>query len=66
MDINNLTWFCHICGQERPDNKISVMHHPLIANGQLIGMQNVRYCNDRPSCIVKAADFVFVRNEDES
>jgi len=50
--IENLTWKCHICGEERPDNKISVVTYPL---KNLEGAErNLRYCNDKKECIDKA------------
>lgn len=51
------TWKCHICGKERPDDKISVVSRPIVANGQVIGQQNVRYCNDNADCIRRAQTF---------
>ncbi|GAI67641.1 unnamed protein product, partial [marine sediment metagenome] len=45
------TWKCHICGEERPDERISVFTTPWVINGQTVGSQNIRYCNDRPACI---------------
>lgn len=45
------TWTCHICGKKRPDDKISVVSTPMVVNGQVIGQQNVRYCNDNAVCI---------------
>ena len=53
------TWKCHICGEERPNGKISVLTKPLIINGQVCGEQNIRYCNDRPACIERAKEFSF-------
>ena len=47
--ITNLTWRCHVCGEERPDDKISVFKKK-IKIGNAEGQQNVRYCNDRPGC----------------
>ena len=57
------TWKCHICGEERPDAKISVLTKPLIINGQVVpgGQQNIRYCNDRPACIEGAKEFSFFK-----
>lgn len=54
-----LTWECHICGETRPDEKISVMSKPLIINGKALfgGTQNIRYCNDKQSCIDGAPAF---------
>ena len=48
--MNNLTWTCHICKEERPDDKISVFKRDLNLRGIII-TENVRYCNDRPACI---------------
>ena len=46
-----LTWKCHICDEERPDAKISVITKPLVVNGMACGEQNIRYCNDKAECI---------------
>jgi len=44
-------WRCHVCGKQRPDDKISVLSKPItLPDGRIIGQQNVRYCNDNPSC----------------
>jgi len=51
------TWTCHICGRERPDNRISVLTKPLIMNGKVVGEQNIRYCNDNPKCLEGAKKF---------
>jgi len=61
-ELRNITWTCHICGKERPDAKISVHTTPLIIGGQVMGDQNVRYCNDNPECRKKAQDYKFVEN----
>jgi hypothetical protein len=45
-----LTWTCHVCGETRSDDKISVQSKTVEVNGIVI-KQNVRYCNDRPACI---------------
>lgn len=57
IDWDNLTWTCMICGNRRPDAKISVWKTDLseqygLPPGHVT--QNVRYCNDREAC-VKAA-----------
>ena len=54
-----LTWVCHICKEERPDAKISVLTKPLMFEGKQLGRQNVRYCNDKPSCLEGAKEFEF-------
>lgn len=67
FDPSTLTWECHICGEERPDDKISVVTKPLVINGQVVpgGEQNIRYCNDRPACIEAAKDFSFFKDREE-
>lgn len=59
------TWKCHICGEERPDERISVVTKPLVINGQTVGDQNIRYCNDRPVCIEGAKEFSFFKGKRE-
>ena len=49
-------WTCHVCNRERPDAKISVYSKPLVINGQVVGTQNIRYCNDNPECIQRAPE----------
>ena len=62
MSLKNLTWTCHICGRERPDNKISVLSKALqLNNGRICGQQNIRYCNDNPDCAEKAKEFSFFK-----
>lgn len=60
LDEKVLTWKCHICGEVRPDSKISVETKPLIINGQVCGEQNIRYCNDRGRCVSGVENFTFV------
>jgi hypothetical protein len=61
--FENLTWTCHICGKKRPDAAISVFIKPLIIDGQIMGNQNIRYCNDNPDCIKKVKDFSFIKGD---
>lgn len=57
-----ITWKCHICGETRPDNKISILTKPLAMNSGLnIGEQNIWYCNDKPECLEGAKKFSFVK-----
>lgn len=56
-------WICHICGEERPDAKISVLTRPLIINGRQCGEQNIRHCNDRPACIEGAKEHDFFKEQ---
>jgi len=48
--LRDLTWTCHLCGQTRPNDRISVRKRPLLFRGVEL-VQNVRYCNDNPDCI---------------
>ena len=59
------TWKCHICGEERPNEKISVVTKPLVINGQVCGEQNIRYCNDKPACTEGAKEFSFFKADRE-
>lgn len=58
-----LTWTCHICKKERPDDKISVYTRPLAVGGRIVGEENVRHCNDNEDCIKKAREFSFFNGE---
>ncbi len=49
--MKSLTWKCHVCGEERPDMKVSVFTKPIVIDGRMCGNQNIRYCNDKPECI---------------
>lgn len=60
----DLTWSCHICHKERPDEFISVLTKPLIVNGVEMGGQNIRYCNDNITCWIAAQSFNFVAPTD--
>lgn len=61
-----LTWTCHICKKERPDDKISVMMRPFPGLPLSVAQQNVRYCNDRPACRAGAEQFSFVKSDDKT
>lgn len=47
------TWSCHVCGRDRPDEKISVAVKEV---SKMFGFpegtikQNIRFCNDVPRC----------------
>lgn len=51
-----LTWTCHVCGKERPDERISVYSRQKTLPGGVVMTENVRYCNDSPDCEAKARD----------
>ena len=59
--MDDLTWTCHVCGEERPDAAISVYRRTEVAKGGLTITQNVRYCNDRSDCAVGAPAVSFLR-----
>lgn len=61
LSKDTLTWTCHICKKERPDDKISVVSKPIIMNGKAIGQQNIRYCNDNSKCVAAAAEYDFFK-----
>ncbi len=48
--LRELKPVCHICGDERPKDKISV----LLSAATDVITQNVYFCNDRPACIAGA------------
>jgi hypothetical protein len=60
--FEDLSWTCHVCGDKRPDAQISVRTSPIIVNGRELGSQNVRYCNDKQSCIEKSKTFSFMKD----
>jgi hypothetical protein len=59
------TWTCHICHEERPDDKISVVTKPLDFGHGVKADQNIRYCNDRPECFKGTKTFSFVKDKEE-
>lgn len=59
--MKDLIWRCHVCGDERPDDRISVYSSQKeIGTTGTMMTQNVRYCNYRPSCVegAKAVNFM--------
>lgn len=54
-------WTCHVCGDYRPDNKISVYSTTKMLGGNIPIGQNVRYCNDRQACIDGAKNVNWVK-----
>jgi len=62
--MERLTWKCHVCKDERPDDKISVLTTTTglgYGFGGITMSQNVRYCNDRPDCIAGAHEVRFIK-----
>jgi hypothetical protein len=62
--LPKLTWTCHVCGEERPDSMIAVYHKPWVFRGEVVGMQNIRYCVDKPECFEGAQRYSFVDNDE--
>ena len=57
LDMASMTWTCMVCGAERPDARISVAYRPIRGLEDRFpdgARWNVRYCNDRPDCVVAA------------
>lgn len=62
MFTQPMTWKCHVCGDVRPDAKISVLKTTweLAGHEGVPVKQNVRYCNDRIACAAGAPDVSFL------
>lgn len=54
------TWTCHVCGDRRPDERISVHKSEREFVWGTTVTENVRYCNDRPACREGAATITFL------
>lgn len=63
--FDNLTWTCHICKDERPDAKISVWSKKRRLEGDVVITENIRYCNDRDSCIEGARTYTIINLGEE-
>ena len=63
--MNNLSWKCHVCGEDRPDAQISVFKRDVGVDGGMPAgtMMNVRYCNDNPKCVEGAKTFSFTEKK---
>lgn len=50
--MSKMTWTCKVCGEERPDEFISVFTRDISPKEMPEGTikENVRHCNDRPAC----------------
>ena len=56
-----LTWKSHICGETRPDERISVQKNKRVIPGTNQKVEeNVRYCNDKAECTSAAPKFSFM------
>ena len=50
---------CHICGDMRPDNLISVHSKEDYPNDIPVTI-NISYCNDRPKCHARALNYKMI------
>ena len=62
----DLTWTCHICGEERPDDKIGVINRQIIIIPDVIGHENIRFCKDKESCREGALTFSHLNPKSET
>lgn len=61
-----LSWACHVCGAERPDERISVyVRSHYFANGVRM-RENIRYCNDDPECMQGSYSVHHINPDSES
>jgi hypothetical protein len=60
----DLTWTCHVCGDERPDEKIHVYVRERVTTLGVRFRENVRYCADRRECIDGAPTVFFVPEQE--
>lgn len=59
---SQLTWKCHVCGEVRPDERISVLSTERVSENGVHYTENVRYCNDRPACVEGATSVSFTKD----
>lgn len=50
------TWDCHVCGEKRPDKRISVFSREIMTEMGVRIRTNTRHCNDRKDCIANVRD----------
>ena len=50
--MEEMTWNCEICGEERADRNISVLTYPI--QGFEGAERNLKYCNGREECKKRA------------
>ena len=60
INLDDLTWKCHVCGEERPDRFISVFSRERDLGRGVMVQENIRYCNDRPACAESAREVHFL------
>jgi hypothetical protein len=52
--IDERTWTCHVCEDERPDSAITVLSRRYRSREGVEVTENVRYCRDRETCAAGA------------
>jgi hypothetical protein len=58
------TWICHVCKRERPDAAISVLTTTVtLGDSRFTAQQNIRFCNDNPTCVAGAHDVRFIKED---
>jgi hypothetical protein len=62
--MKDITWTCHVCHDERPDEKIDVFQTKVDLGFGIIADQNVRHCNDRVKCITEAPNITFFGDQE--
>ncbi len=65
LNLDDLTWTCHVCGDERPDRFILVHKSKWKRNGIEI-QENIRYCRDRLDCADAAPFKTFMREQENT
>ncbi len=64
FDAGTLSWRCMVCDLERLDSRISVVTSWMVRGEDqphpIYFKQNIRHCNDNPSCIKEATTKIIV------
>lgn len=60
-----MTWTCHVCGDERPDEMIAVYSRTVRSRSTGVELkENVRHCRDREACVEGARTKSWVMSGD--
>lgn len=63
--VLDITWTCHVCGDERRDRFIGVFTREKMFPGGVRVRENIRFCNDRLECTQGANDVHFIKDDHE-
>lgn len=63
--MDELEWTCMVCGDLRPDARISVHSGQRDFGHGVVAQVNVRYCNDKQECRDGANDHTLLKPESE-